>query len=153
MNALRFAALILLASTIAASGQTGRGGGQQPQQDQGARPPPKQEKVFPAKVPWTAVSLNGKPLTGERPSIILDDNFRIKGFGGCNTFSATGYPLRQQGFAVGPIALTKRACAAPVMASERQFLLTLRGTQKWDLVGGGLVFQGAAGELKFERAL
>jgi heat shock protein HslJ len=153
MNSLRVAALILLTSTVAVSAQTGRGGGQQPQQNQGATTAPKPEKPFPAKVAWTAVSLNGKPLGGERPTIILDDNFRIKGFGGCNTFSATGYPLRQQGFAVGPLALTKRACAAPVMASERQFLLTLRGTQKWDLVAGGLVFQGAAGELKFERAL
>lgn len=153
MNSLRVAALILLTSTVVATAQTGRGGGQQPQQNQGATPAPKQEKTFPSRVPWTAVTLNGKPIGGERPTVFLDENFRIKGFGGCNTFSATGFPLRQQGFAVGPIALTKRACPAPIMASERQFLLTLRGTQKWDLVGGGLVFQGAAGELRFERAL
>ena len=58
---------------------------------------PKQEKVFPVGSSWIAVSLNGKTFSGERPSFTLDQQFRAKGFGGCNTYSATAYPLQAAG--------------------------------------------------------
>src|SRR3954465_3583626 len=55
----------------------------------------KQEKRFPLGAAWIAVSLNGKPFTGgERPSFMVSDQYRATGFGGCNAFSATAFPLR-----------------------------------------------------------
>ena len=76
-----------------------------------------------------------------------------KGFGGCNTFSATAYPLQQQRFAVGPVAVTKRACEKDVMERERVFLVLLRTAAVWDVKDGQLLITGNNGQLKFDRAL
>jgi heat shock protein HslJ len=124
-------------------------------QEEANRPPAEQqrEKQFPLGSSWTASSLNGRPFGGERPSMTLDDQLRAKGFAGCNTYSATAFPLRQQGFAVGPVAVTRRACDAASMATERAFLVALRTAQRWDLVGGQLVLRGQNAEIRFDRAL
>ncbi len=51
------------------------------------------------------MSLNGKPFAGaDRPSFIIDKQYRARGFGGCNTFAATAFPLKEQHLAVGPLA-------------------------------------------------
>jgi heat shock protein HslJ len=116
-------------------------------------PQPRQEVQFPLGASWTAVSLNGRPIGGERPTMVVDDQLRAKGFAGCNTYSATAFPLRENGFAVGPVAVTKRACDNATMASERSFLTALRGARRWGLQEGRLVLQGTAGEIRFERAI
>jgi heat shock protein HslJ len=126
---------------------------QRPTTDEGFVPQPRPEKQFPLGASWTAVSVGGKPVAGERPSLVIDEQLRAKGFGGCNTFSATAYPLREQALAVGPVAVTRKACPAGAMATERAFLVALRGARKWDLVQGRLVLTGVAGEIQFERAL
>jgi heat shock protein HslJ len=112
------------------------------------------EKTFPTNAQWTLVSLGGRDFTGpNRPTMQLDGNYRIKGFAGCNTFSATAYPQARQGFAVSAIAQTKKACEPGVMAAEKEFLVALRTSGFWDLRGGFLVIKGAKGEMKFDRAL
>ena len=157
MKGVRFAALAAAAATAAgvtgeAQAQTGFGQqARQPQQQ--TVPPAKQEKVFPLDSTWAAVNLNGKTFAGERPSLTVDKQYRAKGFGGCNTFSATAYPLREQRFAVGPLALTKRSCDKALMASEQAFFVALRTAAQWDIVGATLVIKGQNGELRFERAL
>lgn len=150
MVARRLAVLLLVG--LAASPAFARSRGAQ--QQQGEAPPPKVEKMFPLGASWVAASLNGKPYGGaKRPSMILDDKFRMRGFGGCNTFSATAYPLRQQGFGVGPLAMTKMDCGKEAMAAERAFLIGVRAAQKWDLVDGQLVLTGQGGTVKFDRSL
>jgi heat shock protein HslJ len=118
-----------------------------------AVPQGRQEKIFPIGASWTAVSVNGRPFSGERPTLIIDQQLRGKGFAGCNTFSATAYPLREQALAVGPVAVTRRACEKTAMDMERAFLVALRSARRWDIVEGRLIIQGMAGELRFERAL
>ncbi len=111
-------------------------------------------KKFPFDAQWIAVSLNDKPFPGERadrPTLTLDETLRVRGFGACNTYSATAYPLQQQAFAVGPIALTKRECPKVAMDAERAFLLALRTAQQWDTEPGKLVIAGQNGKLVFER--
>ena len=88
--------------------------------------PGQQDKIFPLGSSWVAVSLNGRAFGGERPTFSLDDQLRARGFGGCNNYSATTYPLREQGMAVGPFALTKKSCDKAAMASEQAFLVALR---------------------------
>lgn len=156
MNAFRLAPiLVALAAVTAANAQTvdSAPGQSQIPQDRGEKPLPRVDKKFPTNAAWVALTLNGKPFSGERPSFVLDQQFRIRGFGGCNTFSATAYPLRRQGMAVGPFALTKKACDKGVMASELAFLKALREAVQWDSDGKQLVVKGNAGELKFERVL
>lgn len=113
----------------------------------------KQQKQFPVGMQWTLVTLNGKTVSENRPTVMIDDALRARGFAGCNTFSATAYPLNQQRFAVGPIAVTKRACDKGVMDLEKTFLVLFRTGAVWDLKDGQLVIQGNNGQLKFERAL
>ncbi len=130
--------------------------GQMPSREQLGTPQsapvaPPQEKNFPLGASWSAVSLNGKPIADRRATLQVDNSLRGTGFGGCNTFSASAYPLRQQGFAVGPLALTKRSCDKAASDFERSYLTALRATQKWDLVDGKLVLKGGAGELRFDR--
>lgn len=111
-------------------------------------------KKFPFDIQWIAVSINNKPFPGdrsERPTLSLDETLRVRGFGSCNTYSATAYPLQQQRFAVGPIALTKRECSKEVMAAEKLFLVALRTAQQWDTDEGKLVITGQSGQLVFER--
>ena len=116
-------------------------------------PIPQQEKTFPLGASWSLVAMNGKPVQERRVTLIIDQNLRGTGFGGCNTFSASAYPLRQQSFAVGPIAVTRRSCDKGTLDFERAFLMALRATQKWDLVSGRLVLKGGAGELTLSRSL
>jgi len=122
-----------------------------PTQQEG--PAIKQEKTFPLGASWTALTMNGKPIADKRATLLVDQNLRGTGFGGCNTFSASAYPLRQQGFAVGPVALTRRACDKSLADFERSYLTALRGARNWDVVNGKLVIKGAAGELTFDRGI
>jgi heat shock protein HslJ len=124
-----------------------------PAQQESTVPQPRSEKQFPLGAAWSAISVGGRSVGGERPTLVIDDQLRAKGFAGCNTYSATAFPLRDQSMAVGPVAVTRRACDAGAMATERTFLVALRSARKWDLLNGQLVIQGAAGEIRFERAL
>lgn len=114
------------------------------------------EKIFPLGVTWVAQSLNGKPIVSarERPNIFLDDQLRARGFGGCNSFSVTAYPLKSQRVAVGPFALTRKQCDKQAMDVERSFLVALRVANAWDMEGANvLILKGQAGTLRFERGL
>lgn len=150
--ALTIAPLLMASATTALSQSRQRmpPRGEQPSE---APPPQQQEKQFPMGASWSAISFNGKPISNMRATLQVDANLRGTGFAGCNTFSASAYPLRQQGFAVGPIALTKRSCDKGVADFERNFLVALRAVRNWDLVQGRLVLKGAGGELTFDRAL
>lgn len=137
------------------SGVRSLGQGQQPEKKPqyvpGAKP---QEKVFPLGTTWTAVSLNGKAYGGgDRPSFIIDTQYRARGYGGCNTFAATAFPLREQHLAVGPLAITKKSCDKALGATEQAFFVALRTAGQWDLVGSQLVIKSQSGELRFDRSL
>lgn len=158
MNALRLVTLLAAFAIVpAAHAQTaatlGRPAGPTRQVDPKVPQPGQGDKVFPLGSSWVAVSLNGKPFGGERPSFKLDDQLRASGFGGCNIYSATAYPLREQGLAVGPFALTKKSCDKNLMAVEQAFLVALRTSAKWDIQGRNLIIRTQNGELRFERAL
>jgi heat shock protein HslJ len=157
MNALRLAAFVAAFSMVSAAyAQTsapGRPAGPTRQVDTKVPQPGQRDKLFPLGASWIAVSLNGKAFSGDRPSLRIDDQLRASGFGGCNTYSATAYPLREQGLAVGPFALTKKSCDKAVMAAEQAFLVALRTSAKWDLNGSTLIIRSQNGELRFERAL
>lgn len=156
MTALRTAALLTVlaaAPAVFAPAALAQAPGRPPVIQNQAPPPPRQERPFPLGATWVAVSLNGKPFGGDRPSFTLSDKFRATGFGGCNNYAATAYPLRESGLAVGPFALTKKSCARDAMASEQAFLVALRTSAKWEQRGSELIIRTQNGELRFERAL
>lgn len=152
MRASRIAAICVLAASVAGSAlvaplaaQEARAGIEVPQ--------PLREQQFPLGVTYEAVSVNGRAIAGDRPALTLDNTFRLRGFAGCNNYSAVAYPLQDQGLAVGPFALTRVQCDRATMERERAFLEAVRGAQQWSLDNGQLVLRGGRGEVRFERAL
>jgi heat shock protein HslJ len=127
---------------------------QQQQQPPQQKPQPKEEKTFPKDSNWTLRSLNGKPVpAGMEATMRIDNQFRGSGFAGCNTWSATMWPVRGQRFAVGGVLVTKKACPQPEMQFEQTFLRTLFAAPSWDIVNGMLEVRSQAGGLSFSRGL
>ena len=157
MRLFRLAAIAMSAAAMTATADAQSSGGKSGQQKQQEKKPSildKREKQFPVPSSWVALTLNGKPYGGaDRPAFSLDKQYRARGFGGCNTFSTTAYPLREQRFAVGPLALTKKQCDKGVMDLERAFFVAMRTAMQWDLDGLTLVIKGQNGELRFERSI
>jgi heat shock protein HslJ len=123
-----------------------------PQAEQKPAQPPKEEKTFPKDSNWTLRTMNGKPLpAGVEATLRIDGQFRGSGFSGCNTWSATMWPVRAQHFAVGPVALTKKQCDAQKMTFEHTYLSILHNQSSWDLVGGLLEVKSGSGTLAFAR--
>lgn len=114
---------------------------------------PIQPKRFPSNVSFTLKTMNGKPVSGDRPTIQFDPQMRFRGFGGCNTYSAIAYTVPRQGLAVGPIAMTNKDCGKAVMEAEKAFLLAVRTLHVWNTKGNDLYLAGEKGELVFERSL
>jgi heat shock protein HslJ len=114
---------------------------------------PKAQKIFPTDTQWYLQTLNGKPVGADKPSLMLDGQFRARGFSGCNTYSAAAYPQQAQGFAVGPIAATKKACSKELMALEKQYLVAFRTARQWDTKDGFLILAGPGGEMRFTRGI
>lgn len=131
------------------------GGGPQSEQEKGPpKPLPPMQKNFPLDQTWSLRELNGKPVASSvDASLMIDGNLRGSGFTGCNSWSATLYPVKDQHLMAGPFALTKKQCSKDVMAIELGFLSNLTGNPTWDLVNGDLVIKGPRGSMRLARSL
>jgi heat shock protein HslJ len=143
------AAALCFVTTAYAAGQKG------PQtEEEETKPLPPLQKNFPLDQTWSLRELNGKPVPpGLDISLKIDGNLRGSGFTGCNSWSATMYPVKDQHLATGPYALTKKQCTKDVMQLELGFLSALLGNPEWDLVNGDLVIKGPRGALRLARSL
>ena len=131
------------------------GGGPESEEDKGPpKPLPPLQKNFPLDQTWSLRELNGKPVPpGLDASLKIDGSLRGSGFTGCNSWSATLYPVKDQHLAVGPFALTKKQCPKDIMEVEVGFLSSLVGNPTWDLVNGDLVIKGPRGAMRLARSL
>jgi heat shock protein HslJ len=122
--------------------------------DEPPKPLPPLQKNFPLDQTWQLKELNGKPVPAEIDvSLKIDSTLRGSGFAGCNSWSATMYPIKDQHLAVGPYALTKKQCDKDTMAIEFGFLSALLAQPTWDLVNGELVIKGPRGAMRLARSL
>jgi heat shock protein HslJ len=122
--------------------------------DELLKPIPPQQKNFPLDQTWELKELNGKPIPADIDvSLKIDSALRGSGFTGCNSWSATMYPIKDQHLAVGPYALTKKQCDKDTMAVEFGFLTGLLAQPTWDLVNGELVIKGPRGQMRLARSL
>ena len=129
-----------------------------PQTEEDNAPPkplPPMQKNFPLDQTWSLRELNGKPVpAGLDISLKIDGTLRGSGYTGCNSWSATMYPVKDQHLAVGPYALTRRECPSKdLKALEIGFLSALLGSPGWDLVNGDLVIKGPRGWMRLARSL
>ena len=152
LSALAVAAAVLCFTAVAYAGPPN---GPQTEEDEGPpKPLPPQQKNFPLDQTWSLRELNGKPVpAGVDVSLKIDGSLRGSGYTGCNSWSATMYPVKDQHLAVGPYALTKKQCAKDIMALEMGFLSGLLGSPEWDLVNGDLVIKGPRGTMRLARSL
>lgn len=119
-----------------------------------ATPMPPWQIQFPLDQTFSLRELNGKPVPSDLDvSLKIDGNLRGTGFTGCNSWSATIYPINGQKLALGPPVLTKKQCAKDVMQIETGFLSALVGQPAWDLVNDELIIKGPHGSLKMVRSL
>jgi heat shock protein HslJ len=142
-------ALTALAVVFAAHAQMRNGDEDKPKQ-----PLPPLQKNFPLDQTWSLRELNGKPIDSTLDvSLKIDSALRGSGYTGCNSWSATMYPIKDQHLMVGPYALTKKQCDKDIMAIEFGFLSALMAEPTWDLVNGELVIKGQRGALRMVRSL
>ena len=128
--------------------------GQQQEQGQGEKKDDKfaYESPFPTKATWQLRTINGKNPPAEA-SLLIDENLRGTGSSGCNTWSATLYPIKGHRLAMGPVAMTKKSCTPEVNTFERAYLTVLRSGPTWDLQGSTLTVKSQYGELVYGRGL
>jgi heat shock protein HslJ len=139
---------------FAAAAYAGPPGPQTEEDNAPPKPLPPLQKNFPLDQTWSLRELNGKPVPpGVDVSLKIDGTLRGSGYTGCNSWSATMYPVKDQHLAVGPYALTKKQCPKDLMALEAGFLTGLLGNPEWDLVNGDLVIKGPRGSMRLERSL
>ena len=110
------------------------------------------ESPFPTKATWQLRTINGKNPPAEA-SLLIDENLRGTGSSGCNTWSATLYPIKGHRLAMGPVAMTKKSCTPEVNTFERAYLTVLRSGPTWDLQGSTLTVKSQYGELVYGRGL
>ena len=112
------------------------------------------QKQFPLGTTWVLKAFNDKPVPfKDEVTFSIDADYRGSGYSGCNTWSATVYPVKDQKLLVGPVALTHKQCDKAVMLFELQYLAALHVGPAWDLDGGDLVMNGQGGKLRFQRSL
>jgi heat shock protein HslJ len=96
-------------------------------------PPRIGEKL--AQTRWRAESLRGRPVAkGAAPQTLefLEDGF-VRGETGCNRFVGP-FATRANRAVLGPLSLTRRACAQPAQAQqETTFVETLEKTERAEL--------------------
>ena len=118
------------------------------------KPMPPLQKSFPLDQTWSLRELNGKPVPASLDvSLKIDGALHGSGFGGCNSWSAVMYPVKDQHLAVGQYALTHKQCDKDSQAIEQGFLSGLLGSPAWDLVNGDLVIKGPRGTMRLVRSL
>jgi heat shock protein HslJ len=153
MKSISVAAVVAVTLCFAV-GASAKSKGPQGEEDDTPKPLPPLQKNFPLDQTWSLRELNGKPVPpGLDISLKIDGTLRGSGFTGCNSWSATMYPVKDQHIATGPYALTKKQCAKDVMQLEVGFLSALLGNPEWDLVNGDLVIKGPRGALRLARSL
>jgi len=122
--------------------------------DEPPKPLPPLAKTFPLDQTFSLRELNGKPVSATLDvSLKIDSALHASGFAGCNTWSGTIWPAKEQHLLAGQFALTHKQCDKETMAIETGFLSGLLGSPAWDLVNGDLVIRGPRGMMRLARSL
>jgi heat shock protein HslJ len=99
---------------------------------------------------WRLTELDGKPapLGNDERAVTLEltvDGKRVAGFAGCNRMAGT-YGLNGDSLRLGPLTLTRMACAKG-MEVEQRFVSALEQTRAYHISSRGLELLGAHGSL------
>lgn len=76
---------------------------------------------------------------------------KLTGSGGCNTFRAEVISGERDAVEIGPVATTRRACPAPVLAREQRFFAALERATRIGFWFGRLELQSDTPERRTGR--
>lgn len=89
-------------------------------------------------------------LATAQPTLSFADGGRVSGNSSCNQFSGTAR-IDGNSLTVGPLAVTRMACAERIMQQEQQYLEALGRTNRFEITGARLLLfaPGASEPLQF----
>lgn len=105
---------------------------------------------------WQLVSIDGQPVPADaKPPLIHFERDSIRGFAGCNRFTASIKETAPGVIEVGPAAATRMACPGPEMDLEQKFLAQLGKAKGYTFLAGRLALtwtdKDGAGTLVFGK--
>lgn len=88
---------------------------------------------------WTLLEIDGQPLpAGVEPPLIHFAKDSLRGFAGCNRFSAPVQESKPGEIDIGAAVVEKKACPAPQMELEQKFLAQLDAVNHYTYLAGQL---------------
>lgn len=88
---------------------------------------------------WQLISIDGKALPeGAKPPVIHFEAGSVRGFAGCNRFTAPVKETAPGQIDIGPVAATRMACPEPQMELEQEFLAQLDQVNGYTFLAGRL---------------
>jgi heat shock protein HslJ len=105
---------------------------------------------------WQLSQIGGQPLAaGVKPPVIHFEVSSVRGFAGCNRFTAPVKEITPGEIDIGPAAATKMACPPEQMELEQKFLAQLEKVNRYSFVAGQLALswqdKSANGVLLFSK--
>jgi heat shock protein HslJ/predicted small lipoprotein YifL len=105
---------------------------------------------------WQLVSIDGQPLpAGVKPPVIHFERESVRGFAGCNRFTAPIKETAPGEIDIGPVAATKMACPPAEMELEQRFLAALDKVGRYTFLAGQLALswtdKDGSGTLLFSK--
>ncbi|MCK0154264.1 META domain-containing protein [Alcanivorax sp. S6407] len=101
--------------------------------------------------PWQVATLNSKPVGNATVTMVFPEAGKLAGKAACNNYMAS-YSDDGEQFTIQTGALTRKACMAPLMELEKQFMDALKGVDTAVLNDlGELVLSGEGVEIKATR--
>jgi len=97
---------------------------------------------------WTLVEMDGQPVpNGLDPPLIHFDGQKLRGFAGCNRFTAPVTESKPGEIDIGAAGAEKKACPAPQMELEQKFLTQLDAVNSYSYVAGQLALTWQKGDV------
>jgi len=96
---------------------------------------------------WTLIEIDGQPLSSDLDAPLIHfETDRLRGFAGCNRFTAPVTESRPGDIDIGAAAAEKKACPPPQMELEQNFLRQLDAVNKYGYVAGQLALTWSDGD-------
>jgi heat shock protein HslJ len=105
---------------------------------------------------WQLAEIDGQPLPAGIEAPLIDfENDQVRGFSGCNRFTAPVKETKPGEIDIGPAAGTKMACPQAQMDLEQRFLMQLDAVNRYSYLAGQLALSwqdaGQVGVLIFRK--
>ena len=96
---------------------------------------------------WTLIEIDGQPLSSDLDAPLIHfETDRLRGFAGCNRFTAPVKETAPGDIDIGAAAAEKKACPPPQMELEQKFLTRLDAVNRYGYLAGQLALTWQDGD-------